>query len=238
MKIYLLSIAMLLILTACGLGDQKSLFNGKDLTGWKVMAIPEDQSFNFWKVVEGHIEANSLGNPKHDYVWLMTEKEYMDFELNFKFQAFEESPGNSGIQVRSRYDESTYWLNGPQIDIHPSGYWRTGMMWDETRGLQRWIFPDLPNTEWVDSTMAIGQNKMYFFEDDKNIWNEMRVIVKGLHIESWLNGEKITDFDGTGILDDEFHQKLDIVNKGHIAFQIHSGDELKIWFKDIYIKEI
>ena len=237
MKKFLLIPLILWILNSCDTNDQVSLFNGSDLSGWKVKAIPEDQSKNFWMVIEGYIEANSLGDPKHDYVWLMTEKEYMDFELNFKFQSFKNSPGNSGLQVRSRYDESTFWLNGPQIDIHPPGFWRTGMMWDETRGNQRWIFPDLPNPEWVDSTMAISKNIMHFVEEDNDKWNDMRVLVRGMHIESWLNGQKITDFNGSGILDSELHQNFNIVNKGYIALQIHSGDELRIRFKDIYIRE-
>jgi hypothetical protein len=212
-----------------------SIFNGQDLSGWVVKAKPEDQGKNFWFVRDGYIEANSIGRGDHDYIWLYTEKEYQDFEIKYKFKAFRNSPGNSGIQVRSRYDEETHWLNGPQIDIHPPGYWRSGMMWDETRGNQRWIFPDIPDGEWVDSTMAMTNHKFYFEEDNR--WNEMRVKATGTRIEAWLNGSKITDYDGAGILDNGLHKKLNVGEKGHIALQIHSGDELKIRFKDLYVKE-
>jgi len=212
------------------------MFNGEDLSGWEIKTIPDDAGKNFWTVKEGYIEANSLGQGDHDYIWLYSENVYGDFELKFRFQAFNDSPGNSGIQVRSRYDDQAYWLNGPQIDIHPPGYWRSGMMWDETRGNQRWIFPDIPDGEWVDTTMAISNHEMYFASD--NLWNDMLVRAHGTRIKAWLNGSKITDFEGQGILDDALHQRLNVGMEGHIAFQIHSGDELKIRFKDIYIREL
>jgi len=229
-------IPLILIISCNGEKEWVSLFNGEDLSGWVVKAKPEDQGKNFWFVNDGYIEANSLGRGDHDYIWLYTEKEYGDFEIKYQFQAFRESPGNSGIQVRSRYDEETYWLNGPQIDIHPPGFWRSGMMWDETRGNQRWIFPDIPDGEWVDSTMAIADHDLYFEEDE--VWNEMRVKARGTKIEAWLNGHKITDYEGAGTLDNTLHKNLNVGEKGYIALQIHSGDELKIRFKDIYIKEI
>jgi hypothetical protein len=225
------------MLTACSTQEEwTSLFNGTDLSGWEVKAKPEDQGKDFWVVRDGYIEANSIGQSDHDYIWLYSHQEYEDFEIKFSFQAFVESPGNSGIQVRSRYDSVTYWLNGPQIDIHPPGYWRTGMMWDETRGNQRWLYPEVPAGEWVDSTMAISKHIFYFDNDPE--WNEMHVIVKGIKIEAWLNGSQITDYDGSGTLDDDLHKRLSVGETGHIAFQIHTGDELKIRYKNIYLRKL
>jgi hypothetical protein len=119
----------------------QSIFNGKDLDGWAVKCKPADQAKTFWKVDAGAILADSMEAGKHDYVWLLTDKEYGDFALRLKFQAYRDSPGNSGIQVRSRYDDDIGWLNGPQIDINPPGPWRTGMIWDETREVRRWLYP-------------------------------------------------------------------------------------------------
>ncbi len=239
MKSYFLIPVILwgIFLLGCRNAKETSLFNGKNLDNWLVKGKPEDLGKEFWKVHEGYIEANSLGHPDHDYVWLQSISEYRDFDLTFEFQAFHESPGNSGIQVRSRYDDEAYWLNGPQIDIHPPGYWRTGMMWDETRGNQRWIFPDVPKDEWVDSTMSLNQHKMYFF-DDPTPWNVMRVRVVGNHIEAWLNDVKITDYDGEGVMNDTLHKDLNVGETGHIAFQIHTGDELKIRFRNILLREL
>jgi hypothetical protein len=213
------------------------LFNGNNLEGWQVKAKPDDIAKEFWKVTNGKIIANSLGDSLHDYVWLMTDQEYGDFELELQFQAFSHSPGNSGIQIRSRYDESSWWLNGPQIDIHPPGPWRTGMMWDETRGNQRWIFPDIRDGSWVNPGMAINQ-AVIFFADSADVWNVMRVKAKGMNIKAWLNGTLITDFNGGNILNDNNHRDKKVGEKGHIALQIHSNDQLKIHFKDIFVKTL
>lgn len=230
-------IVWVVLLPACNQPKAVSLFNGENFEQWEIKGKPADLEKEFWTVRNGYIEANSMGQPDHDYVWLQSSKEYQDFDLTFEFMAFHESPGNSGIQVRSRYDDETSWLNGPQIDIHPPGFWRTGMMWDETRGNQRWIFPDIPPGEWVDSTMVLNEPTMYFSEDPTP-WNSMRVRVQGNHIEAWLNKVKITDYLGEGVLNDAIHRELKVGIQGHVAFQIHTGDELKIRYRKILIREL
>lgn len=236
-RFIILIVLSAVLYAACHQRKEDSLFNGKNLDNWVVKGKTEDLNKEFWTVHDGCIEANSMGQPDHDYVWLQSLKEYQDFDLTFEFMAFHDSPGNSGIQVRSRYDDKTCWLNGPQIDIHPPGFWRTGMMWDETHGNQRWIYPDIPAGEWVDSTMALNKHRMYFSEDP-NPWNIMRVLVQGNHIEAWLNNVKITDYKGEGVLNDANHRELKVGTQGHIAFQIHTGDELKIRYRNIVIREL
>jgi hypothetical protein len=222
-----------------------ALFNGENLEGWAIQSVQEDQQHNFWRVEEGTIVINSLGIPEHDYSWLQTQDEYADFELRLKFQSFRESPGNSGVQIRSRYDqqgtvegsEVVGWLDGPQVDIHPNGSWRTGYIYDETRGHQRWIYPDLP--DWrMDSATYAPKKFRHYFSDESPQWNDLVIICQGSHIKTIVNGITVTDFDGSGLLDDEWHQKYGIDKKGHIALQLHKGDELKIAFKDLFIKEL
>ena len=243
-----LAILPLLIAPSCGApgspaapppeGDGwRSLFNGRDLSGWTVKCKPADREKGFWRVERGAIVANSMGQKGHNYVWLVSDREYADFALRLKFQAYRRSPGNSGIQIRSRYDDAAGWLDGPQIDIHPPQPWRTGMMWDETRGVQRWIFPDVPKGKWVDESMAVPA-RVFRHGDTEDLWNEMEVTAKGLHVEAVLNGVTITDLRGEGILDDEAHRKRDVGAKGFIALQIHSGDQLEIRFKDLSLREL
>jgi len=72
-------------------GTPISLFNGKDLTGWKALGMS-----NQWKVENG-----VLVNPKPG-VNLMTDEKFDDFKLNIEFRYPEES--NSGIYLRGRYE--------------------------------------------------------------------------------------------------------------------------------------
>ena len=219
-------------------GDSpQKLFNGRDLSGWHIKTAPADSAKNYWYVENSWILANSEGDSLHDYVWLLTDLEYGDFELSLKFLPKVNTTGNSGIQIRSRYDDEIYWLNGPQIDIHPPDPWRTGFMWDETKGNQRWIFPDLPDTSWVDPGMRTTPFDFYYFPTD-TVWNEMKIRAEGTSIRAWLNGVQITDLQGEGILNDSLHLAGRVGMKGHIALQIHSGDQLHIRFKDLFIKEI
>ena len=214
-----------------------SLFDGKSLSGWTVKCRPEDRLKQFWKVDQGSILADSIAEKRHDYVWLTTDREYSNFQLRLEFQAFRASPGNSGVQIRSRYNDSEFWLNGPQIDINPPAAWRTGMMWDETRGVQRWIHPDLPKDKWVDESMAKPARIMYYAEDG-DLWNLLEISAVGTQIKAQLNGVPITDYDGKGLLDDPVHQAKRVGTSGVIALQIHTGDELKIRFRNIMIKPL
>jgi hypothetical protein len=214
-----------------------SLFNGQNLDGWTVKCKPEDQSKSYWTVKDGYIEINSLGDKDHDYVWLVTNKEYKNFSLKLKFAAFKKSPGNSGVQIRSRYDNAEGWLDGPQVDIHPQGPWRSGMIWDETRDVKRWIYPDIPKGKWVNESMR-KEVPEFHYSDESLKWNELEITVKGWSIESYLNGSRITDFDNKKLLTGEGHKKYKVGKKGHIALQLHIKDELRMLYKDILIKEL
>jgi len=214
-----------------------SLFNGKDLSGWTVKKVPADKDKQYWSVKDGCIQANSLGDKDHDYVWLLSDKEYGDFTLRLSYQMEKNMTGNSGVQIRSRYDDEAGWLDGPQFDIHPSGHWRTGMVWDETRDNKRWLYPEIPQDTWVDESMS-SPDMFYYYSDEGDGWNDLEITARGTQFFAVLNGVPIMRYDGSGVLDDETHQKWNVGMRGHIALQIHTGDELKIRFKDINIREL
>jgi hypothetical protein len=238
-----LGIALISLLSpAIALGDDgtalsaRSLFNGTDLSGWSVRCKPDDRAREFWRVEQGCIVVDSLSSSDHDYVWLVTDREFDDFELALKFQVFRDSPGNGGVQVRSRYDEEAGWMDGPQIDIHPPGPWRTGMIYDETRGVQKWIAPSLPKVSDARPDMAPPGLVLHFAGDTPD-WNELTITVRGTQVRVVLNGVVIRDWDGAGVLDDATHRARNVGMRGHIALQLHRGDRLKMRFKDITIKE-
>ena len=214
-----------------------SIFNGENLEGWTVKCVNADKSKSYWSVTDGYIEVNSMGDKDHDYVWLMTDEEYKDFSLKLKFAAFKSSTGNSGIQIRSRYDEEDEWLDGPQIDVHPNGPWRSGYIYDETRDMKRWIYPDIPKGKWVNESMREEVPPMYF-SDETLKWNELEITVDGWKIVAFLNGTQITDFNNKDLLTGPGHKKYNVGKKGHICLQLHSKDELKMLYKDIQIKKL
>ena len=144
-----------------------------------------------------------MGDREHNYVWLATDREFSDFHLKLKFQVFRESDGNSGVQFRSCYDDSekaTYggWLNGPQVDIHGPLPFRTGLIYDETEEVRRWIHPSL--SDWritpEQAPAAALETRLVYFEDDPEAWNSMEIICQGMKLETIVNGNRVTEFDG------------------------------------------
>ena len=88
---------------------QKSeeLFNGQDLTGWKVYGTEK------WFAEKHELVCES--GPDKQYGYLATEKEYKDFELSLEF--FQESNGNSGVFFHSSIEGTK--ITGWQAEVAP-----------------------------------------------------------------------------------------------------------------------
>ncbi len=215
------------------------LCDGKSLQGWTVKCQPRDRDLarKFWRVTDGVIVADSLGHKNHDYVWLVSDQEYADFVLRLRFLVGRGIKGNSGVQFRSRYDDEAGHMDGPQIDINPAGPWRTGMIWDETRGGRGWLFPRVAKGQGVDESLAPKGFK-FFLADEGQGWNDLEISALGMKIQARLNGVVVTDYDGGGVLDDAIHQQRRVGRLGVIALQLHARDELRLGFKDIRIKKV
>ncbi len=213
------------------------LFNGRDLSGWHVACKAADRDKAFWSVADGAIVCDSVGRKDHDYVWLMTDREFGDFELVLKVQGFRGISGNSGVQVRSRYDQAAGWLDGPQVDLHPPGPWRCGFIYDETRGVQRWLAPIVGKPAAAKPEHA-PSGWSWEYADEGDGWNDVRIVCRGTRMQTFINGVAVADLDGAGILDDDKHAARNVGMRGHIALQLHSGDELKIRFKEIRVREL
>lgn len=203
------------------------LFDGKTLNGWTINCLPKDKELGAkaWTVDQGTILANTLAHKEHFYIMLVTEQEYGDFVLRLRLQVERGVTGNSGIQIRSRYNAQTGWMEGPQIDINPPNPELTGKLWNEGPGPHRWL-----SNEPV-------QGFKFFYADQGDGWNDLEITARGMKIKSVLNGVTVVDYDGFGVLDDELHRKHGVGTKGVIGLQIHANDELKLRFKDLRIKE-
>jgi len=211
------------------------LFDGKTLAGWQVKCRAKDKDKRYWKVTGGAITADVPDRSKHHYIWLLTKKEYADFELRLKVQTFRGSRGNSGIQVRSRYDDDAGWLDGPQVDINPPGPWRNGFLYDETRGAQIWLSPLVGKPSLARPHHA-PKGWKWTHADRADAWNDVHILCRGMRIKTVVNGVTVVDYDGKGRLDDVHHRRRNVGLKGHIGLQIHPGGSMRVRFKDIRIR--
>ncbi len=213
------------------------LFDGKSLNGWMIKCRSKDEDKDYWKVHEGTITAEVPAGSDHDYIWLLTQDEYTDFELALKVQTYSDSEGNSGVQVRSRYDDDAGWLDGPQVDINPPGPWRNGFIYDETRGAQIWVSPIVGKPNMAKLEHA-PKGWTWVHADQNDAWNDVRILCRGTQIKTTINSLTVTDYDGRGHLDDQNHLRRNVGLKGHIGLQIHPGGPLRIRFKDIRLRRL
>jgi len=98
-------------------GEPISLFNGKDLSGWKTMG--KDPSA--WKVVDGILRNEAVQEPgKHkSYANIRTEREFDDFNIQLEFRV--PTNGNSGVYLRGIYEVQVANSYGRRNDSHNCG---------------------------------------------------------------------------------------------------------------------
>jgi len=100
-------------------GEPEQLFNGKDLTGWKLV---NDKQTNGFKVVEGTLVNDPVqkeGEQHVSYGNLRTEKEFGDFNLKYEVNVPEGS--NSGVYLRGIYEIQVVDSYGRPLDPHNMG---------------------------------------------------------------------------------------------------------------------
>jgi hypothetical protein len=91
-------------------GAPIQLFNGKDLTGWKLRS---EKSKGCWSVEDGAM-TNSKG-----CVDIITEQKFQDFKLSLEFKIIEQS--NSGVYLRGRYEAQIQDDYGKEPESHGMG---------------------------------------------------------------------------------------------------------------------
>ncbi|MBX7168369.1 MAG: DUF1080 domain-containing protein [Pirellulales bacterium] len=161
-----------------------------------------------WSVEDGTIAGTTEGHPIKKNTFLATKQTYKNFVLKVKFKL---RNGNSGIQFRSKaFDEHV--VRGYQADIADNQF--MGILYDE--GGKRGILVNVDPQE-------VGKHV------NKGDWNEYVLTVDGNHITQEINGFKTVDFTDT----DSSGAK-----EGIIALQLHVGPPMRVWFKDIQIREL
>jgi len=101
--------------------EDKVLFNGKDLTGWK--------GLDFWSVEDGVITGRTTKEkPTKGNTFLIWEGEVADFELTFQYKIVGGNSGG-GIQYRSK-DFGDFVVGGYQGDFE-GGKTYSGILYEE-----------------------------------------------------------------------------------------------------------
>lgn len=159
------SILLILLVFSSLLGfaqNQKlSLFNGRDLTGWKINGTEK------WYVENGELVCES--GPDKQYGYLSTDSCFYNFELTLEFKL--EANGNSGVFIRSTIEGTK--ISGWQVEVAPPGEHSGGIYESYGRG---WLV--LPRPEDEKMLNASG-------------WNKMRIRVLNNEVTSWLNGKQM-----------------------------------------------
>lgn len=163
-------VSLIIMMIFMGFGPlmlaQTSLFNGKDLSGWKPYGTEK------WYVEDGLLICES--GPDKAYGYLATEKHYKNFELDLEFK--QEADGNSGVFIRSTIEGVK--VSGWQVEVAPKGKHTGGVYESYGRG-------------WLIKPEAAKEEVLKEGE-----WNKMKIVVNGDTITSYLNGvEMITITD-------------------------------------------
>lgn len=205
-----------ILFISCSNGAQKSedgwvdLFNGKDLSGWKVVA----GTANF-EVVDGVIVGSAVaGSPN---TFLITEETYGDYILELDLKV-ENLTSNSGIMARGQFDPAARDGNGLvygyQVEADPSERaWSAGIYDEARRG---WLYP-LDLNPAAKTAFKMGE------------FNHYRIEVIGDEIKTWLNGQEVAyvvdDMDSKGFVGLQVHSIRNPEDEGN-----------KTYFKNVKIK--
>lgn len=196
----------------------RSMFNGKDLTGWqglvenpvarakmrKVDLERKQAEANVlvpanWSVKDGCIVFNGKGNN------LCSIAEYGDFEMLVDWKITKD--GDSGIYLRGT----------PQVQIWDTSRTDVGAQVGSGGLYNNQVNPSKP--------LKVADNPV-------GDWNTFRIMMTGEKVSVWLNGELVVD---NVTMENYWDRKISIFPKGAIELQAHGTD---LAFRDIYVREI
>jgi len=212
--------------------DMRSIFNGKDLTGW-------DGDPRLWSVKDGAIRGETTAENKaygNTFI-IWKEGTTKNFELRLSFRC--NATNNSGIQYRSKHIvdgkvRNKWVVRGYQHEIRNENKLPSvaGFIYDEG-GRRGRVCLVGEKASWtkdgkkVTGTLidSAGFEKLFKLDD----WNDVVIIAKGRHIQHYLNDQLILDFT-----DSPDQALLD----GILALQLHAGNRMWVEFKNIRFKEL
>jgi len=197
------------------------LFNGKDLTGWQPTG-----SAKVWGAEDGILYVAGSGGG-----WLLTEKDYANFELRLEYKM--PKMGNSGVGLRTPLPEKAVegkkgkgkaappWdpaYHGMEIQLLDDANWKGLQVWQHTGS----IYNVVP---------AKKVNGKPFGE-----WNTMRIVAKGKQVVIEQNGEELVNANLADYEKEHAERHPGILRTtGKIGLQSYN---FRVEFKNIYVKTL
>lgn len=204
------------------------LFDGSTLEGWK--RFNHDTIGPLWTVQDGAIMCNGEGlgeGTANIGGSLITTREFGNFELALEWKL---SPGgNSGIiyhvveDPKYKYDYET----GPEFQVMDDGGWKDELQEAQKAGGSYDMYPALASKK----LNPVGE------------WNTARLIYNNGHVEHWLNGEKVVEFEeGSADFNERYkkskwvdHPDWNKFKSGAISLQDHGAP---VYYRNIKIRAL
>lgn len=196
------------------------LFDGKTTNGWRNYGKSD---MSGWKVINGVLHNSGAGSDHGGDI--VTEKEYDNFELYIEWKAIPES--NSGIfyHVNENAADAIY-KTAPEYQLLDDKGWPTKLKPSQYSGANYGM-----NTPVNAEVKPLSE------------FNTTRIIVEGTHVEHWLNGVKVVEYE---LWSDDWkknkenskwkdHAQYGMFKKGNIGLQDHGGLTM---FRNIKIRSL
>lgn len=200
------------------------LFDGTTLDNWR--DYNGDELVGPWFVENGTIQAKGAGGDASGYI--VTKKQYENFELAWDWKIA--AQGNSGVlyHVVENPIFNVPYVTGPEYQLID----------DEG-------FPD-PLEDWQKTAANYAMhstNPAKTTIKPAGEWNTSKIVFDNGHVEHWLNGEKVVEFEAWS---DDWHAlknsgkwadapEYGLATKGVISLQDHGS---AAWFRNVKIKEL
>ncbi|MCX6908785.1 MAG: DUF1080 domain-containing protein [Verrucomicrobia bacterium] len=198
------------------------LFDGQSLAGWRAYKTPKGtgEIGAGWKVEDGLLK--KLAGVKGGDI--ITEKQFDDFELTWEWRI--EKGGNNGVK---------YFVT----EARPQAPGHEYQMLDDE--FEKWAkMPAKDHTASFYQVLPPVADKGY---KPAGEWNCSRILIKGNHVEHWLNGKKAIEYElgseavKTAVAESKFKKYPDFGQKikGHIMLTDHTDEA---WFRNIKLREL
>tara|TARA_B100000902_G_C27272027_1_gene896772 strand:- start:1096 stop:1758 length:663 start_codon:yes stop_codon:yes gene_type:complete len=217
----LISIILIIIFASCSSNKSEwlVLFDGESvsgLRGYRMDAFP----WGSWAIEDGSLKTV----PGEKGIDIISTEIFKDFELELEWKL--QSGGNSGIFYFATEDGDFIWQSAPEMQVLDNISHRDGLRDETSAGALYDLIPTIR-----EAVKPLGE------------FNKVRIVSKDGHIEHWLNGTLLLEYDYGSSAMNELISKSKFrdmpffakASEGRVGLQ---GDHGEIWYRNIRIKKL